>query len=65
MIRDPSDGTVREPVRHHPELLKPKDNLPNTRDFDTGLRQPIRTDAQERLERSREWLAMYLAERAK
>jgi hypothetical protein len=66
MIRDPSDGTVREAItvgikdgdtgsadRHGPVSPKP---LP-----DTGLRQPTRTDAQERLEKSREWLKRYHA----
>jgi hypothetical protein len=30
---------------------------------DTGLRQPTRTDAQERLDRSRCWLKQYFEER--
>lgn len=63
MIRDPSDGTVREAVRHRPETLKPKANLPETADFGTGLRQPTRTDAQERLEESRKWIKNYHAKK--
>lgn len=59
MIRDPSDGTVREAVEHHPEPLKQKAKLPESDEFGTGLRQPTRTDAQLRLEQSREWLKQY------
>jgi hypothetical protein len=51
MIRDPSDGSVRE----KPEVAK----LRNHATPDTGLRQPTRTDAQIRLERSRTWLKDY------
>jgi hypothetical protein len=54
MIRDPSDGSVREkpetPVLQASKTAK----VP-----DTGLRQPTRTDAQERMDRSREWLKIY------
>lgn len=66
MIRDPSDGSVREPPKSGPPRLN---SLPSGESGppvmatvggpDTGLRQPVRTDAQERLERSREWLKNY------
>lgn len=53
MIRDPSDGSVREALT--------RDSNPGSRARlpDTGIRQPTRTDAQERLERSRAWLKNY------
>ena len=51
MIRDPSDGSVREAPKPEIQTSKP---VP-----DTGIRQPTRTDAQERLEKSREWLKAY------
>jgi hypothetical protein len=60
MIRDPSDGTVKE--------IGPEANKINavglkqaTKEIgpDTGLRQPTRTDAQLRLEESRKWLKNY------
>jgi hypothetical protein len=54
MIRDPSDGSVREVSTSPPEgEVKPRSRP------DTGLRQPTRTDAQERMERSRAWLKDY------
>ena len=59
MIRDPSDGTVRE-------APKPEVGIPVSKPApgpDTGIRQPTRTDAQERLERSREWLRDYRAKK--
>jgi hypothetical protein len=55
MIRDPSDGSVRETPNSEAGIPVPK-SAP-----DTGIRQPSRTDAQERLERSREWLKQYHA----
>lgn len=63
MIRDPSDGTVREEI--NPEANKintvaPK-QAPKGIDPDTGVRQPTRTDAQVRMEKSREWLKDYHA----
>ena len=57
MIRDPSDGSVREPP-------KAEVGIPTSKPApgpDTGIRQPTRTDAQERLERSRQWLKDYYA----
>jgi hypothetical protein len=57
MIRDPSDGSVREAPQAD---LKPAGRTPGP---DTGLRQPTRTEAQERLERSREWLRDYRAKK--
>jgi hypothetical protein len=60
MIRDPSDGSVREKPEEASKVRVPKSavGIPATHP-DTGLRQPTRTDAQERLERSREWLKQY------
>lgn len=59
MIRDPSDGTVREaPKPAETVSVKP------TPSPDTGLRQPTRTDAQERLDRSRNWLKEYFRGRS-
>lgn len=50
MIRDPSDGSVREPP--------PKPNL------DTGLpTASTKPGRQERLEKSREWLREYMAKK--
>ena len=77
MIRDPSDGSVRPPLNEElikavtREAKKPKgpalDHEPTRKfvagEYDTGIRQPVRTDAQERLERSREWLKNYHAKR--
>ncbi len=70
MIRDPSDGSVREVAKSGPS---PNGSLPMGESGppvmataggpDTGLRQPTRTDAQERLKRSREWLKTYFTER--
>lgn len=57
MIRDPSDGSVREP----PKPEKPTSTVSKSPSPGTGIRQPTRTDAQERLERSREWLRNYHA----
>lgn len=69
MIRDPSDGSVREaPKAENP--IKPVYDSPEKAAEaakwyrvvpDTGIRQPVKTDAQERLERSREWLKNYHA----
>jgi hypothetical protein len=57
MIRDPSDGSVREAPKAETVSVKPRPSP------DTGIRQPTRTDAQERLERSRNWLKNYHANR--
>ena len=65
MIRDPSDGTVREPPKEEaskvraPAIGIPITDLLEHPRVDTGLRQPTRTDAQERLEESRKWLKQY------
>lgn len=70
MIRDPSDGSVRSPEAEQWETVEqlqdevarqdPKAGLSDAdRATISGLRQPTRTDAQERLERSREWLKNY------
>ena len=59
MIRDPSDGSVREVPKAETMLVKP------TSSPDTGIRQPVRTDAKERLERSRSWLKDYFELRNK
>jgi len=56
MIRDPSDGSVREA----PKAEKPMTGITPAMP-DTGIRQPVRTDAQERLEQSRAWLKQYHA----
>ena len=75
MIRDPSDGSVRPPLSEalieavKREAKKPPgpdlDHEPTRKfmvgEYDTGIRQPVRTDAQERLERSRAWLKQYHA----
>ena len=53
MIRDPSDGSVRDAPKAETVSVKPRPSP------DTGIRQPTRTDAQERLERSRKWLKDY------
>jgi hypothetical protein len=62
MIRDPSDGTVKE--------INPEANKINTvaakqapKGIDTGIRQPTRTDAQERMEKSREFIRDYYAKK--
>lgn len=57
MIRDPSDGTVREKPKA--EVGIPTSIVSKPSGPDTGLRQPTRTDAQERLEKSRQWLKSY------
>lgn len=58
MIRDPSDGSVRDVPKM--ESVKPRPSSPGP---DTGIRQPTRTDAMQRLDNSREWLKNYHAER--
>jgi hypothetical protein len=73
MIRDPSDGSVRdEPVEFPDWDKKIKDKFPDgvpvvstplLDKLTSGLRQPKRTDAQQRLERSREWLKTYQEKR--
>ena len=62
MIRDPSDGSVKE-ISPNASEIKPVVAKSPAKGIgpDTGIRQPIRTDAQERLERSREWLKDYHA----
>ena len=61
MIRDPSDGSVREVLARDiaAEQLPFQTQATLKSGPDTGLRQPTRTDAQLRLERSREWLKTY------
>jgi hypothetical protein len=59
MIRDPSDGSVREKPSAVGIPIAKQDTSKLRAPPDTGLRQPTRTDAQERLERSREWLRKY------
>jgi len=73
MIRDPSDGSVRDippttlgqlgPVES--AVLKASDLPPlPSPGPDTGVRQPARTDAQLRLEKSRQWLRDYHARKS-
>jgi len=65
MIRDPSDGSVREPTKSAPEGLRslnsgeigPSVTL-DCSGADTGL-APLEKDRAERLKRSREWLENY------
>ena len=71
MIRDPSDGSVRDIPKSGPVRTAPQNNaerLPSSDAAgtgpDTGLRQPTGTDAQQRMERSREWLKDYHARRS-
>jgi hypothetical protein len=62
MIRDPSDGSVRE---HRQEPLKSNDVSPKKASFDTGLptgSQKPKNIA--RLEASRAWLKDYHARKA-
>jgi hypothetical protein len=63
MIRDPSDGSVREEITPDANKINDliRDSVPKGISPDTGIRQPTRSDAQERLERSREWLKNYHA----
>jgi uncharacterized protein YjbJ (UPF0337 family) len=74
MIRDPSDGSVRsseaeqwETVEQLQAEVARQDPKAGFSDADraaiSGLRQPVRTDAQERLERSRKWLKDYQEKR--
>ncbi len=64
MIRDPSDGSVRE-VRHHPGPLKSNDVLPENTGFDTGLPPASQKPKNiQRLEASRVWLKSYHAKKA-
>jgi hypothetical protein len=64
MIRDPSDGTVKEisPEANKINAVAAK-QAPKEIGPDTGLRQPTRTDAQLRLERSREFVRDYHAKK--
>jgi hypothetical protein len=59
MIRDPSDGSVREKPSAVGIPIAKQDASKLRAPPDTGLRQPTRTDAQERLEESRKWLKDY------
>jgi hypothetical protein len=63
MIRDPSDGSVREEITPDANKINDliRDSVPKGISPDTGIRQPTRSDAQDRLERSREWLKNYHA----
>jgi hypothetical protein len=65
MIRDPSDGSVKEITSEANKIntVAPK-QAPKEIGPDTGIRQPVRTDAQERLERSRQWLKDYQERKA-
>jgi hypothetical protein len=70
MIRDPSDGTVRELPKSGPPLAAPQNNAERVRSSnaahggpDTGIRQPTKTDAMKRLDKSREWLRDYHAKK--
>jgi len=59
MIRDPSDGTVREvpPPKSGGTSASRRDQpAPGP---DTGIRQPTKTEAMIRLDKSREWLKAY------
>lgn len=59
MIRDPSDGSVRETPKADIGIPTSKP----TPGPDTGIRQPTRSDAVERLEKWRKWLADYHAKK--
>jgi hypothetical protein len=65
MIRDPSDGSVRDMGAKcsgstSVSKTERRGSIPRASATpDTGLRQPTRTDAQERMDRSREWLRQY------
>lgn len=59
MIRDPSDGTMRDIPAVDPSTPRKSASTGP----DTGLRQPTRTDAQERLEKSRSWIVDYYAKK--
>lgn len=62
MIRDPSDGSVKEITTEANKInTVAAKSAPKEINLDTGIRQPTRTDAQERMERSREWLRSYRA----
>ena len=64
MIRDPSDGTIKEisPEANQINAVVPKTA---TKEIgpDTGIRQPTRTDAMQRLEKSREFVREYHAKK--
>jgi hypothetical protein len=62
MIRDPSDGTVKEinPQANKINTVAAK-QAPKEIGLDTGIRQPTKTDAQARMEKSRVWLKEYHA----
>lgn len=61
MIRDPSDGSVRE--KPEADIGVPTSKPHSHNSHNSGLRQPTRTDAQERLEESRKWLKTYHAKK--
>lgn len=66
MIRDPSDGTVREVPKVEvgiPATRPTNGIIPAMPGPDTGIRQPTRTDAQQRLEKWRKWLKDYHAKK--
>jgi len=70
MIRDPSDGTVREPQKSAPvgtSSLPSGENdpsvMPDCAGADTGL--PPTKDRAERLKYSREWLEKYHRDKSK
>lgn len=58
MIRDPSDGTVREKPKAEPQVFD--SGGPVIKTTTSGLRtSSARSDYLARLDRSREWLAKY------
>lgn len=60
MIRDPSDGTIREAQEHQLKPLETQVDRLKSDDLNTGLREPSgRADYLARLDRSRKWLATY------
>jgi hypothetical protein len=64
MIRDPSDGTIKE-VSPEANQINAVATKTATKEIgpDTGIRQPTRTDAMQRLDKSREWLRKYHAKK--
>jgi len=66
MIRDPSDGSVRETVKHRPEPLKSKEVSPESDVLSTaasGL-APDHSNRADRLKKSRNWLQNYHQEKS-
>ena len=69
MIRDPSDGSVREPVEHQAKPLEKQvhvDGKPVLDTITSGLQTgSTKPENLARLQRSREWLADYHAGKIK